>query len=56
MANYSAEDDINFLSNFAKAEHMNYMGESCILVSHNSVEKTNSISRRCLSTANVRRS
>lgn len=40
MANYSAEDDINFLSNFAKAEHMNYMGESCILVSHNAVEKT----------------
>ena len=39
MANY-AHTDINFLSNFAKAEHMNYMGESCVLVSHSAVEKS----------------
>jgi hypothetical protein len=40
MANYTAQDDINFLSNFAKAEHMTYFGESCILVGHDAVEKS----------------
>lgn len=38
MANHS--DDIRFLSEFAKAEHMTYMGEECILVAHGAVEKS----------------
>ena len=40
MANYYDPEDINFLSNFIKAEHMNYLGESCVLVSHAAVEKS----------------
>ena len=40
MANYTIEEGVNFLSNFAKAEQMNYLGESCILVAHDAFEKS----------------
>lgn len=43
MAHYAAEDDVNFLSNYVslgKADHMSYMGEPCVLISHKSVEKS----------------